>query len=62
MQEAWDAFVAAYAKREGGSEEDRNSQWFTILHEMFGDRQPEQLTPTEWGRMLAKAPGRILPF
>ena len=64
MDEAWAAFCEAYDKaglKDGGAE-DRERQWFTILADLFPSKQPDGLSPGEWGVMIAEGPGKILPF
>jgi len=62
MEQAWQAFVTEYTSRPGGSEQDMQQQWFTILAALFPGRQPDQLGGSDWAVMLAQGPGRILPF
>lgn len=62
MQEAWEAFMAAYQSREGGSEEDRNDQWFRIVGELTGGKQVNDLTPVEWAVVRDQAGEHIVPF
>ena len=37
-------------------------EWFRILADLFPGKQPAQLTPADWGRMLAEGPGKVIPF
>ena len=38
------------------------AEWFRILADLFPGKQAGELTPTEWGIMLAEGPGKIIPF
>jgi hypothetical protein len=64
MEQAWGAFVEQCpAPPEGKWDQAAiEKEWFRILAELFPGKQPEQLTPAEWGVMLAEGPGRIVPF
>ena len=62
MQEAWDAFTAGYNLPGGGSEDDRNEQWFRIIGELTGGKQANDLTSEEWAIVRDKAPDEIIPF
>jgi hypothetical protein len=63
MQTAWNAFRTSYeAMRPKGTSEDCEQQWFTSLNRLFPNRQPDQLSPIEWGTMAAEAPSMIAPF
>jgi len=62
MEQAWQAFVTEYTSKPGGSEQDMQQQWFSILAGLFPGKQPEQLGGSDWAVMLAQGPGRILPF
>ena len=44
--------MTEYHSREGGSEEDRNEQWFRIIGELTGGKQPNDLTPAETTSLL----------
>jgi len=33
-----------------------------VLADLFPGKQPAQLAPADWGRMLAEGPGKIIPF
>lgn len=60
MEQAWEVFIKACP--ENSSHEYMDSEWFRLIGEFFGDKQPEQLTPSEWSRFAEEAPSRIVPF
>ncbi len=60
MESAWAAFVAACPEK--FTDGDREREWFRILADMYGDRDPKTLTGAEWGRFVGEAPGKITPF
>ena len=64
MQQAWDVFVKNSPTAADGSQDQASveHEWFRILAELFPGRQPDQLTDADWGVMLAKGPGMMLPF
>ena len=37
-------------------------EWFRILGELFPGKQPDELTPADWGIFIAEAPGKIVPL
>ena len=64
MQQAWDVFVKSSPTAADGSlnQASVEHEWFRILAELFPGRQPDQLSDADWGVMLAKGPGMMLPF
>ena len=61
MEEAWGEFTQKCPPPKW-DQESTEKEWFRILGELFPGKQPEQLTPADWGVMRAEGPGRILPF
>ncbi len=61
MELAWAEFTREYTSRPGGTDEDMEKQWFAILADLFPGKQPQQLTPADWGVMLAEGPGKVIP-
>ena len=61
MQQAWDEFVK-HCTGDKWDQQAIEKEWFRILADLFPGKQPEQLTPADWGVMLAEGPGRIIPF
>ncbi len=60
MQAAWAAF--SMSCKPDWSKEHIESEWFRILGEMFPGKKVEDLTPADWGVMLADGPSKIVPF
>jgi len=61
MNEAW----AEFCKASGGekwTQEAIEAEWFRIIADMFGGKQPDALSPADWGKMKAEGPGMIIPF
>ena len=60
--DAWAVFVPA-AQALGLNEAQTTECWFKVLGELFPSKQPDQITPAEWGVMRADGPGLIkFPF
>jgi hypothetical protein len=57
--EAWAAFVAA-GEALGLPDEVLQTQWFAALTAMFPSKQPENLTPVEWGKVKSEASQRVV--
>ena len=63
MDQAWATFCEVYDKAgPNGNPEDREQQWFRILAELFPGKQPDQLTPAEWAKVMAEGPTNVIPF
>ena len=60
MQEAWAVFVKACP--EGSTQAQTEKEWFRILGDLFPGKQPQDLTPQEWGIFINEGPSRIIPF
>jgi hypothetical protein len=61
MEAAWAEFTAA-CPGDKWTQDAVEKEWFRILAELFPGKQPDKLSPAEWGVMLAEGPGRIIPF
>jgi hypothetical protein len=61
MEQAWEEF-AKHCPPPKWDQQAIEKEWFSVLSQMFPGKQPDQLTPGDWGLMLAEGPGRILPF
>lgn len=61
MEQAWAAFTG-HCTDEKWTQDAIEKEWFRIIADLFPGKQPDQLTPAEWGRMLAEGPGNIIPF
>lgn len=63
MDQAWASYREVYDKAgPNGTPDDREQQWFRILAELFPGKQPDQLAPAEWAKVMAEAPASIIPF
>jgi len=63
MDDAWSAFCAAYEQSgPDGTPGDREQQWFSAISQLFPGRQPDQLTPADWGVMRKQGSSLIVPF
>lgn len=60
MEQAWEAFANACPEK--WSRQNIEDEWFRVLEEMFSGKQPEQLTGTDWARVLADGPGAVIPI
>jgi hypothetical protein len=60
LQQAWEAFVKACP--ESWSREDIENEWFSVLDQLVPGKQPDELTPAEWGRVLAEGPNQVVPL
>jgi len=60
VDEAWAEFCR-HCKGEW-TQEQVEQEWFRIIAELFGGKQPDELSPTEWATMRTEGPGKILPF
>jgi len=61
MEQAWEEFCK-HCPQEKWDRQAVEAEWFRILAELFPGKQPDQLSPADWGVMLAEGPGRIIPF
>jgi len=61
MEQAWEEFIK-HCPQPKWDQEATEKEWFRILADLFPGKQPDQLTPADWGRMLAEGPGNIIPF
>ena len=61
MEKAWEAFCA-HCPPEKWDQEAIEKEWFRVLADLFPGKQPDDLTPAEWGVMKAEGPGNIIPF
>ena len=61
MEQAWEEFCK-HCDPAKWDQEAVEAEWFRILAELFGGKQPDELTAADWGVMLAEGPGRIIPF
>ena len=61
MEQAWEEFCK-HCDPAKWSQQDVEKEWFRILAELFPGKQPDQLTPAEWGVMKAEGPDKIIPF
>jgi len=61
MEQAWQEFVK-HCPPEKWDQEAIEKEWFRIIADLFPGKQPDQLTPADWGVMLAEGPGHIIPF
>ena len=61
MDQAWAEFVKSCPPPKW-DQESTEKEWFRIIAELFPGKQPDQLTPADWGIMLAEGPGKIIPF
>ena len=61
MEQAWEEFVKCCPPPKW-DQAATEKEWFRILAELFPGKQPDQLTPADWGVMLAEGPGKIIPF
>lgn len=64
MEQAWAEFTKHCIDRDGKprSQEDTEAEWFHVLAQLFPGKQPDQLSPAEWGVMLAEGSNHITPF
>jgi len=64
MEQAWAEFVKHCLDKDGKplTQEQTEGEWFTVLAQLFPGKQPDQLSPVEWGVMLAEGPNHITPF
>ena len=60
MQQAWEKFTKACPQ--GWQQKDIEQEWFRVLADLFPGKQPEAITPAEWGIALEQAPSKIVPF
>ena len=61
MEQAWEEFVK-YCPPPKWDQAATEKEWFRILAELFPGKQPDQLTPANWGVMFNEGPGKIIPF
>ena len=61
MEEAWAEFCT-HCPPEKWNQQAIEKEWFRILAELFPGKQPDELTPADWGVMLVEGPGKIIPF
>lgn len=61
MEDAWTEFTK-HCPPPKWSQEATEAEWFRIIADLFSGKQPDQLTPADWGVMLAEGPGKIIPF
>jgi hypothetical protein len=61
MDQAWAEFTS-HCTGDKWDQQAVEKEWFRILADLFPGKQPDQLTPADWGRMLAEGPGNIIPF
>jgi len=62
LDEAWAAFADACQEVNVTEQDQMDGQWFRILAELFPDKQMDDLTPADWGVVLAEAPKKVVPF
>lgn len=66
QEEAWQAFVAGIAMPTGvdatAFQAGIGNEWARILTEMFPGKNDENMTPADWARVKAEAPGKFIPF
>jgi hypothetical protein len=64
MEQAWEEFCKHCPLPPAGKWDQASieKEWFRIVADLFPGKRPEQLSPTDWGRMLAEGPGKIIPF
>jgi len=60
MDDAWAEFCR-HCKDEW-TQEQIEGEWFRIIAELFGGKQPDELSGIEWATMRDEGPGKILPF
>ena len=60
MDDAWTEFCR-HCKDEW-TQEQVEQEWFRIIADLFGGKQPDELSPIEWATMRDEGPGKILPF
>ena len=61
MEQAWEEFCKRCPPEKWDAEA-IEKEWFRVLAELFPGKQPDDLTPADWGVMLAEGPGKIIPF
>jgi len=64
MQQAWDEFVKNSPLSPGGvlDQAGVEREWFRVLGLLFPGRRVEQLSDADWGVVLVRGPGMMLPF
>ena len=62
LEKAWAAFTDACQEVNVTEQEEMEGLWFRILSELFPNKQPDELTPADWGVVLAEAPKQAVPF
>jgi hypothetical protein len=60
LEQAWAEFVKNCNPEWG--QEHVEAEWFAVLAQLFPGKQSDQLSPAEWGVMLAEGPDHITPF
>jgi len=61
MEQAWEEFCKHCPPPKWNSQA-VEQEWFRVIAELFPGRQPDQLSPIDWGVMRTEGPGRIIPF
>jgi len=61
MDQAWIEF-SNHCSPDQWNQEDTEKEWFRVLSILFPGKQPNQLTPADWGIMLTQGPSKIIPF
>ena len=60
MEQAWETFANACPEK--WSRQHLEDEWFRLIGEMYPGKQPEQLSGADWAKVLADAPGAVIPF
>ncbi len=61
MDEAWAEFIG-HCEGDKWDRQAVESEWFRIIAELFGGKQPDELSPVEWATMRDHGPEKIIPF
>lgn len=61
MELAWAEFVK-HCPPDKWDQEATEQEWFRVLADLFPGKQPDELSPADWGVVLVEGPSHIIPF